>query len=513
MSDAGSYSLGDLSPDGLWRWDGKQWMPVPAQAAPSDPKWLNIRLRTRGTWLTLAAAVAVGLLFDQAINAGTFGLAATLAILLAAIALLSLSGLNRAEPRLLAVVAGVFGAWLAVRASQWLLWPDLVSAVALLFLAASFAVRGSLLDIGTAELSAKAINALGHLLTGVTFVLRPLISARNRVSALAPVGRGVLIAVPICVVLSILLASADPVFASFFNLNLDLGQFVLHVSLVVIGALAMAGTLRLASAEPVERIDGPAWRLGATEALVVLALLDAVFTAFAAAQVIAAMGAAGATLRSAGVTYADYARSGFFQLLWVGGITLVLLILFSRITGLRKPEHKRAFIVLCEIAIALTLLIVVVAFRRLSLYEDAYGFTMLRLYSHVFAGWIGIVFVLLALEILGWWPRRRWFVGATALSALFVLFALNVANPEAVVVALNVSHAQSSHKFDANYLSELSSDATPAVLQAIPTLEPRLREPVKVITCGGSRSYSSSTWAAFNLSDDQAASARQAGCS
>ena len=511
MSDVGSYSPGRLSPDGLWRWDGTRWNPVSVPETPSAPSWLNLSLSRQATWLVVAFAVPVGLLFDQAVNAGTFGLAASLTVLAAAIGLFAAGGLSRLEPRVFAVLATAFGAWFTVRTSPWLLWPDLAAAIGLLSLAASYSGNGSLLDVGTAELSARAINALGHLAAGISFVARPMLSVRSRLAGLAPVGRGLLIAVPICVLLSILLASADPVFASFFNLNLDLGQMLQHAGLVAVGGLAMGGVLRLAAAEPVGRVEGPGWRLGATEALVVLALLDAIFVAFAAAQVLAGIGAAGATLESAGITYADYARSGFFQLLWAGGITLALLILFSRITGLSKPEHKRAFLVLCEIAIALTLMTVVVAFRRLSLYEDAYGFTMLRLYSHIFAGWIAIVFLLLAVEVSGLWPRRRWFVGATVSSALMVLLVLNFASPEAAVVSLNVSHATTSHKIDADYLRQLSSDATPALLDATPSLEPRLRGHVAQVACTGGRTYQSSIWA-FNLSDQQAAAARKTDC-
>src|SRR5207249_665314 len=184
------------------------------------------------------------------------------------------------------------------------------------------------------------------------------------------------------------LASADPVFASFFNLNIDAGQLILDAVFVVLGALGVAGLLRLAASEPLERVNGPLWRLGATEALVVLAVLDAIFAAFAVAQVLAATGGAADTLRSAGVTYSDYARSGFFQLLWVSGITLAVLFLFSRISKFSDRRGALAFMVLAQCAIALTLMIVVVAFRRLSLYEVVYGFTMLRVYSPVFYVWV-----------------------------------------------------------------------------------------------------------------------------
>lgn len=455
--------------------------------------------------------MVVGLLADQALHAGAFGFGAAATLIGCAALLVALGRLRRREPLLLASVGALFGLCLVLRASPWLVWPDLVAATALLFLAGSLSESGSLFDIGSTELIARTVHALAHLSTGVTFIARPVAASRERLSTWAPVARGVLIAAPICILLAVLLSSADPVFASFFNLNVDPGQLAVHASFVVLGGLAMAGLLRLAAAEPVERMDGPVWRLGSTEALVVLALLDGVFAAFATAQVLAATGAATETLRSAGVTYSEYARSGFFQLLWVGGITLVVLILFSRITSLSTSAHRLAFIVLAEVAIGLTLMIVIVAFHRLSLYQDAYGFTMLRLFSHVFAGWMAVVFVLLGAELLGVWHRRRWFVGATIGTAVVVLLSLNLVNPEAVVVDLNVSHAQSAHEFDATYLNELSSDATPALFESLPDLDSSLRTEVARAACGGNRLYSPTIWA-FNWSDEQAAATRGARC-
>src|SRR5207249_248896 len=137
----------------------------------------------------------------------------------------------------------------------------------------------------------------------------------------------------------------------------------------------------------------------------------------ALAQVMAASGAAAETLKSAGLTYSDYARSGFFQLLWVSGITLALLIIFSRISAFKEPKTRLAFLVLAECAIALTLMTVVVAFRRLNRYAEAYGFTMLRLYSHLFAVWIGLVLLWLAAAFIGLRRHRRWSIGAAAATA------------------------------------------------------------------------------------------------
>jgi hypothetical protein len=508
VSDTTPTRAGQLSPDGRWRWDGVAWRPVERAQLPG---WAAATVRSHATWTALAAAVVIGLLADQALRTGRFGLAASLTFVAAAMATILVGALRRVESRILVAVAAVVACGFTLRASPWLLWPDLVGALVLLGAAASIAVKGSIFDLGAAELTARSLHASIHLSTGVAYVCRPLVDARGRIRVAAPVLRGVAIALPVGALLAGLLASADPVFASFFNVNIDVGTLLLDVLFIAIGALATAGLLRLAASEPLERIDGPARRLGATETLVVLAVLDAIFAAFAAAQVLAATGAAADTLRAAGVTYADYARSGFFQLLWVAGITLALLVLFGRIGDLRDARARRAFVVLALCAIALTLMIDVVAFRRLSLYEEAYGFTMLRLYSHVFAIWLALVFVLLAADFAGLWRSRRWFIGAMASSALVVLLALNVANPEAMVVAFNTTHAQTAHKIDSQYLADLSSDATPALLSSRTMLDPALRDHVTKVACAGPRTYDA-TWAAFNLADLQAVAARRDGC-
>ena len=345
MSGDTPSHVGSLSLDGKWRWDGESWQPTPSFSVDRpSPRWLSLELKTKATWLTFAGALIAGLVADQALRVGTFGLAASLTVAIAALALLVAGRLVTLESRVLAGAAVLFAACLTVRASPWLLWPDLAMSFALLGLAASLAFRGSLLDIGIAEAAARSIHAVVHAAGGAAFAIQPLQRVRSRLRLVAPLVRGLLIAAPIAILLAGLLAAADPVFASFFNLNLDLGQLVLDVIYVAAGSLVAAGLLRLAAAEPVSRVDGPTWRLGSIEGLVVLAVLDAIFAAFAVAQAIAATGAAGVTLRSAGVTYADYARSGFFQLnRMVAGIHAVITHPCLSHHGLDRPDNQASF--------------------------------------------------------------------------------------------------------------------------------------------------------------------------
>jgi Domain of unknown function (DUF4173) len=512
MSEDAALPVGRLSPDGRYRWDGVSWSPVsPATATPYLPAWASLKVAAKASWWVVGVSLAAGLVTDQALRVGAFGLGASLALAFLALALVFVARAERLESRLLAGAAAVFAAWLSLRASPWLVWPDLAAGLILLGTAASFARRGSLLNIGMAESAARGLHSILHWVAGAAWAVRPITAMRVRFASAAPIARGLLIATPVAVVLAALLASADPVFASFLTVNLDFGQLLADAFFVLVGSLVMAGLLRSAAAEPLESVDGPEWRLGATEGLVVLAVLDAIFAAFALAQAIAATGAAGDALRSAGVTYADYARSGFFQLLWVAGITLVVLVLFSRITALNQPSSKRAFVVLAEVAIALTLLIVAVASMRLSLYEDAYGFTMLRLYSHLFAGLIAVIFLLLAADLGGVFRSRRWFVGATAITALTLLLALNFANPEALVAGFNVDRAASTGELDPQYLTELSGDAVPTLLASRAQLQPAQFSQIKAAVCSGPQTYTPAP-AAFNVAEADATSARRGRC-
>ncbi|MEA2913868.1 MAG: hypothetical protein QOJ15_5949, partial [Bradyrhizobium sp.] len=228
MSDDAAPQIGRLSADRRWRWDGTAWRPTANDAAPVPvPSWMSLRLRSQATWMTVAAALVIGLIADQFLRAGAVGLGASLTFAAAAVALIFAGRIVRLEARLLAAAAVLFGTWLSLRASPWLLAPDIAVAVALLLVAASLAARGSVLDLGIAEAAARGFSAALHAIAGAAFVAKPITHTRSRISALAPVIRGLLIAIPIAVVLAVLLASADPIFASFFSLNFDFGRLAL----------------------------------------------------------------------------------------------------------------------------------------------------------------------------------------------------------------------------------------------------------------------------------------------
>jgi hypothetical protein len=183
------------------------------------------------------------------------------------------------------------------------------------------------------------------------------------------------------------------------------------------------------------------------------------------------------------------------------------------VTDRRDARSGRRFAVLSCVVCGLTLLIVAVAVRRLALYSDAYGLTMLRLYCTIFAGWIGVVLVLLTAWLAGLRADRAWFPAAAAACGLAVLLGLNVANPEALVARTNLQR-DASVETDTRYLtSELSDDAVPTIAELLPTLDADARRDVLGRLCGEPAEGAGFTgWAAWNLSHVSAGEHRDRLC-
>lgn len=456
----------------------------------------------------LVVALTVGAGVDLALRSGVVGLAGSLTVLLATVALLASGRLRSTESRVLAALAPVFGTWLCLRTSDWLVPLDLLAAAGLLAAGAAVSRGGSLLDVGLGDL----VRWFGTVVPSwfeVPRFVAPLVPSGERARSIAPVARGAALAIPVLAVLGALLASADAVFASFLAVDLDGADLLLHAVLVVVGGWSLLTLLRLASAPPTRVVRTPRSRIGRAEVSVVLGGVIALFGAFAVAQVVAIAGGAQHVLDTRGLTYAEYARSGFFQLLWVAALTVGLLLAMRAVTSDDEPAQRR-FRRLALCVVALTLVIVAVSIRRLGLYQDAFGLTMLRLYCTLFAGWIGFVVLAVGATIAGVHRSSRWLFGASAAAGLGLLLVLNVANPEAIVARHNLARIADGREVDSAYLAEgLSRDAVPTIVDRLPTLDPATRADLEArMGC----LEPSDGWPAWNASRDAAAAATDRVC-
>jgi len=462
-------------------------------------------------------AAAVGT--DLALRSGVKGLAGALLVAIVAGGALASRRIPNTKAWPLFLAAPLFGACLMFRSSPWLLPLDVLAAAGVLVLGATLSRKGDPLELTVPGLLGRGLHALVHGTLAPAFLLSPLMRRRGgKSSTLQTNGvlRGALLAAPIVAIVGLLLTSADAVFASFFRVPTDMGDVAMHAVMLAIGAWGAAGLLRIASATPFEMPVRRRWPLGHVEATTVLVALVAVFAAFVASQLVAAVGGASYVQRTAGLSYAAYARSGFFQLLGVAAISLAVLLAVRATVDLSDEARRRRFLVLTEAAVVLTLVIVAVAVRRLFLYEQAYGLTMLRLCSLLVAVWIGAVFVLLGVALTGVrvLGRRNWLAPAAIALALAGLLATNAANPERIVVERNVDRFAGAgpDKLDVDYLTDqLTDDAVPALVDALPRLRPEDAAHVRQALCFGPLAATGGLWA-YNASEDAAVEARLQAC-
>jgi len=173
-----------------------------------------------------------------------------------------------------------------------------------------------------------------------------------------------------------------------------------------------------------------------------------------------------------GLTLATYARTGFFELVWVALLVIPLLVA-TRALVAPGGEVARRHTALALPTVALVGAILVSAAGRLRLYVHYFGLTTDRFYPAVFMIWLGFVLVWLAVTAIRGWGRP--FVAGTVISGLATLAALNVANPDVLIARMNLQRAQpgAEHEergVDVAYLATLGGEVAPIAVTA--TLAP-----------------------------------------
>lgn len=189
--------------------------------------------------------------------------------------------------------------------------------------------------------------------------------------------------------------------------------------------------------------------------------LVVLFLCFIVFQAAAAFGGE-SFVQSHGLTYAEYARSGFFQLLAVAGIVFAVCVFVYRSTNMRDGISKWLTIAL----IGETGVIIFSAVKRLQLYIETYGLTLARWWPMVTILFIGGVLLLLAVLAIA----RVSFHQVAKILCMWSLTIVSVVllfNVEGSIVAYNANRflAGKTNRLDVGYMvSILSDDAIPQLI-------------------------------------------------
>lgn len=346
-----------------------------------------------------------------------------------------------------------------VRAAGWLFVLCLLAAG----MAASLTVTGGRSPLG---LLLSAVLPPAGVVRSVPWAVRGLFRVRT---GPIPIGRFLAtaaVSIGLLVVFGVLFASADPRFADLLQHllpEISVGTVFRWVFLTVTIGPALLGGAYLLTTPP--DLDGlhldRAKTVGRAEWAVPLTLLNLLFAAFVAVQLPVLFGGAKHVLGTDGPTFAEYARSGFWQLLIVSGLTLLVIAGVHRWAPRTTGGDRTLVRVLVGLLSVLSMVVVASALHRMQVYTDAYGATRLRLLVATMELWLGLVFLL----VLGSMVRLRagWLPQVALGAAVLALLGLAVANPDRVIAERNIDRYRQTGRIDIAYLADLSPDAAPAL--------------------------------------------------
>lgn len=350
-------------------------------------------------------------------------------------------------------------------------------------------------------------------------------SRKNKVlRRIAPYLRGLLLALPILAIMAFLLAQADPIFndrlqnifSQFKIENLGETLFRSFYILVIGYVLLSAYTFALIESKKyqVKNDDELTIKpfLGSIESNMILGAVNLLFLMFVILQ-FNYLFSGGRNISAEGYTYAEYARRGFFELIAVAVISLLLFYILSVITKREEKKQGRFFSALGLTLVALVALILVSAYTRLNLYELAYGYTRLRTLAHIFMIWIGLLLIAIALlDITRNMPKLAFIL------ILFILgfgINLNILNIDQFIVRHNVTRVFAGDQetfetdLDAGYLTSLSYDAVPKLVEFF--TDPDTPEDIRneiggVLACKSAMTekQSDQSWMTYHFSRRQA---------
>ena len=439
--------------------------------------------RTRLGLGVLVVGVAMGVLGDALLRQGPWGLNLFVWITALVVTVVALAGWSGVElkggGRWLLIPALIFAAAFTWRDSMMLKFLSFVALATALSLAAFRARAGRLRVAGILE------YALGIFLSGIMALIGvPLlafndirwkeIGGEGRAPRALAVARGILFAIPLLIIFGSLFMEADAVFEALVKdiFYVDFVTLVSHMLLAAFFAWVSAGYLRGLLVEtkvPVAGLERPSF-LGVSiiEIGVVLGAINLLFLSFVIVQFRYLFGGHELVQATTGLTYAQYARRGFFELATVAALVLPLLLGAHWLLRKENPGHERTFRGLAIVQIALVFIIMASAAQRMRLYQSEYGLTELRFYTQAFIGWLAVVFVWFAATVLR--GRRNHFVFGAMVAGFLSIGALHVANPDDLIVRTNLARIEQGRSFDVHYAAWRSADAVPALISGLPRL-------------------------------------------
>lgn len=327
--------------------------------------------------------------------------------------------------------------------------------------------------------SYKAFNLVTNTITkykdGIEFTNKKAkehIKENNKIngkidkSNIKKVAVSALIVFAIVGVVIILLASADSIFASIFSKfgnifkNINIGNtfnIILRLVIIAIAYVVLLSFILRIQEENVEeenKLKSNNNRYAFTIKMLLIAL-NIVYLVFCYIQIKSLF--AKINLDET-FNYANYARSGFFQLMFVSFINFAIILISNKYN-----ENKEKIIKILNIfLVVFTIIIVLSSMYRMNMYEMEYGLTYLRTF----------VYIILLAELIVFIPTIVYIFNAKFdlikwcfIIGLCVYCIVNFINIEKIIINKNINRNTSTIPVDYEYIASIASEDSYNILE------------------------------------------------
>lgn len=276
--------------------------------------------------------------------------------------------------------------------------------------------------------------------------------------------KSILIILPIVLFIIVLLSSADAIFANLFSFIFEfLSKFSIPEAIkiiltrsipIIILFFYIGGTLNLLiyNYENIAIISSTSkMKIEANTIKILLTILNIIYIIFDIIQIKSLI----LHQISMDITYAEYAREGFFQLMFVSVINLAI-ILISKFFEYKYEEKDNKYInIMSLIMTGLTFVIIISSFLRMNMYENEYGYTLLRL----------LVYITLITESILLIPTIKYILDTKfnivkyyLIIIISVYTLINFINVDYLIANRNIKRYYETEKIDIDYLMNNNTD-------------------------------------------------------
>jgi len=276
--------------------------------------------------------------------------------------------------------------------------------------------------------------------------------------------KSVIIILPIVIIVLLLLSSADMIFNNLISNildipktvleKLDIGNLTLRIIVLIAFFLYLSGTLHyLLTDYQLQDRDGeiPEKKKETGTIKLLLIILNIIYIIFDIIQIKSLL------LHSIGetISYAEYARQGFFQLMVVSLINLCVILYTKRYNN--KKDNKKIKI-LSIVLVVLTFIIIISSFIRMYLYEQEFGYTLLRLlvYISLFTETICLISTIIYIV-----KDKFNIVKSYMVILITVYIIINYINIDKIIVVNNIDRYYKKKDIDLVYLMNNHADNIP----------------------------------------------------